>query len=790
MQSTRSFSLIVWVMFLALASAIGRQAAAQEAAAPPAAAKPKPITYVAPTKENYRKFADETEAMLRTDVLGVWFPRTIDNEHGGFYSNFTRDWKPGRSEGKFSVAQGRMTWMAAEIVMHRPELKDQYLPIVKHGVEYLRDVLWDKQYGGFYWGLGDDGKVSPYYTDGKHLYGISFGLYGAAAAYQATKDPAALELAQRTFRWMEEHAHDDKNGGYFEWLTREGKPVQANPETGTGVMIPVALFPAGYKSMNTHIHLLESFSQLYEVWKDEALRRRVEELLAIVRDKVSVEPGVMNLYFTNDWRPIPDHDSYGHDVEAGYLMLEAEDLLGHGHDPRTERMAKLFVDHALAYGWDENFGGFYRDGTTFGKTEDKLKEWWVQFEGLNALLLMHEKYGQKNDAYFKAFQRQWRFLRDYQRDSQFHGIHEMIGTNGAPTVLAKGRIWKEAYHDGRALLNVTERLHNLAEAAGKPVAAQTAAEPVPCEPVNPQATTEVRALLKTICSVSGKAILSGQHNYPNQRSQCSDHTAEVAGKYPYVWGSDFGFAAEGKDAISGRDAMIEEAKRQYAAGSIITLMWHAVRPMDDEPNGWRESVQNRLSDFEWSELLTPGTNLNRRWLAQIDVVAGFLKRLQDAKIPVIWRPYHEANGGWFWWGGRKGEKGFAALYRMMYERFVNYHHLDNLIWVWNSNAPTPNVGAYVDFYPGAQYCDVLATDVYGPFKNNYHDDLVELANGKPIALGEVGVVPAPAVFKDQPKWAWFMVWAGLLDLSNGEMIGELFADPHTRTRGDRLPGKD
>jgi mannobiose 2-epimerase len=291
---------------------------------------------------------------------------------------------------------------------------------------------------------------------------MSFGLYGAAAAYQATKDPRALELAQNAFHWMDEHAHDAQNGGYFEWLTREGKVVPANAGAARVEGVPMAGFPVGYKSMNTHIHLLESFTQLNEVWPDETLRRRIEELVAILRDKICVEPGAMNLYFTVDWRPIPDHDSYGHDVETAYLMLEAEDVLGHGHDLKTERMAKLLVDHALAYGWDETYGGFYRDGTTIGKAEDTRKEWWVQMEGLNALLLMHEKYGSATDAYFKAFQQQWQFIKDRQVDHEFGGVYDTIERDGAVADHTKARIWKEAYHDSRALLNVTERLRKLA----------------------------------------------------------------------------------------------------------------------------------------------------------------------------------------------------------------------------------------------------------------------------------------------------------------------------------------
>jgi mannan endo-1,4-beta-mannosidase len=305
--------------------------------------------------------------------------------------------------------------------------------------------------------------------------------------------------------------------------------------------------------------------------------------------------------------------------------------------------------------------------------------------------------------------------------------------------------------------------------------------PTPCEPVNPNATAEARALLKTICSVSGKNILSGQK------------TAANLGKYPYVWGSDFGFTGGAdKDSIEGRDAMIEEAKKQYAAGSIITLMWHAVRPLEDEPvqpgAGWKGSVQAKLTDDQWAALTTPGTELNRRWLQQIDVVAKHLKRLQEVKIPVLWRPYHENNGDWFWWGGRKGERGFAALYRMMFDRYVNYHRLDNLIWVWNANAPNgKNAGPYYDYFPGLQYADILATDVYGEFKQSHHDELVTLAAGKPVALGEIGAPPPLEALKTQTRYAWFMGWSDIFDRRATDAHKALFADPRTLSRGDALP---
>src|SRR5262249_34695715 len=156
-------------------------------------------------KETYLKIADQAEGVLHRDVLDVWFPRNIDNQNGGFYSGFDRKWQSMPSEGKFSDFQGRMTWICSQIVLQRAELKAKFLPIARHGFDFLSDVLWDKQYGGFFWGVDDRGKISPYFGDRKELYGESFAMYGAAAAYQATKDPKALQLGQHAFRWIDEH---------------------------------------------------------------------------------------------------------------------------------------------------------------------------------------------------------------------------------------------------------------------------------------------------------------------------------------------------------------------------------------------------------------------------------------------------------------------------------------------------------------------------------------------------------------------------------------------------------
>ena len=413
-----------------------------------------------PTKAEYLKLAGEVQHALYADDIDVWFPRSVDKEHGGFHTHFTRDWTWAPGDGKASVMQGRMTWLAAQVAMRDPKLRAEFLPVVRQGVSYLQDVMWDKQYGGFYWGLDDDGRITRTFSDGKHLYGISFCIYGLASAYQATGDPGALELAKKAFLWTDTHAHDAENGGYYEWLSRDGTPIDAKAGNGRLEMGPIG--PVGLKSMNTHIHLLEALTALYRVWPDPVLRARVEEMLAVVRDRISVAPGTMNLYFTNAWRPVPGPDSYGHDVETAYLMLEADALLHGKAGEATERMAKMLVDHALAYGWDAEHGGFFQEGSAWGKPDSSLKEWWVQAEGLNALLMMHERYGKHDPVYFQRFVEQWAFIRDHTIDSRYHGLYNLTKADGTPVTGDKGSIWKGGYHDGRAFWNVTERLRKLA----------------------------------------------------------------------------------------------------------------------------------------------------------------------------------------------------------------------------------------------------------------------------------------------------------------------------------------
>ncbi len=280
------------------------------------------------------------------------------------------------------------------------------------------------------------------------------------------------------------------------------------------------------------------------------------------------------------------------------------------------------------------------------------------------------------------------------------------------------------------------------------------------QPVTPNLSAEAVSLLRYLYGISGQHTLTGQHCVPLLGSTRLVVMQRITKHYPAVFGQDFGFDAPGTwDGINFRQQIVDEAIRRHEQGFIITLMWHAVRPTEDEPVTFRESIQGKLTDQEWKNLITPGTEINERWKSQVDVIAFFLKQLRYAGVPVLWRPYHEMNGEWFWWGKKTGESGYQKLYRMLFERLVNFHGLNNLIWVYNANEVKAGVDPYRQYYPGDDVVDILATDVYTEgFSQENYDQLLALADEKPVALGEVGTMPTLELLRKQPRWTWFMSW--------------------------------
>ena len=421
------------------------------------------------------KIASEMERSIKTELLNKWYPQSVDSTYGGFITTFTYDFKPTGPQDKFIVTQARHTWTTAKAAELYPEV-GYYLSCSGNGFHFLRDFMWDKTFGGFYSMVDRQGKDKSDSKVPKNAYGNAFAIYALAAYYHASRDAAALELAKKSFLWLEQHSHDPVHKGYFQHLQRDGTPVvrdQSIPSTSD----------VGYKDQNSSIHLLEAFTELYGVWKDDLVRQRLEEMLYLIRDKMTTNKGYLTLFFKPDWTPVSfrdssaasimkhkylDHVSFGHDVETAYLMLEASHALGLKNDMQTITVAKRMVDHALKNGWDNNIGGFYNEAYYF-KGRDTIsiiydsKNWWAQAECMNTLLVMADLYPNDPMKYWDQFTKLWNYNKVYLIDHE-HGDWYEQGLDKEPQkkTALKGHIWKATYHQFRALSNCVKNLreHN------------------------------------------------------------------------------------------------------------------------------------------------------------------------------------------------------------------------------------------------------------------------------------------------------------------------------------------
>src|SRR5665213_1144512 len=400
-------------------------------------------------------------------LLDEYYPRNIDTLDGGYLSTFSYDFKPVGTQDKMIVTQARNTWSTAKASLFYHDTS--YISMSRHGFYFLRDKMWDKQYGGFNNLVARDGTPKSIY---KEAYGNAFAIYGLCAYYECSGDTAGLNLAKRTFRWLEKYSHDPIYKGYYQYLNRDGSHVIRTTDIKSTSDI-------GYKDQNSSIHILEALTELYKVWKDPLVKERLREMLLLIRDTIVTSQGYLQMYFTYDWKPISyrdssdavikknhyiDHVSFGHDVETAYLMKEATEALGNMHDGKTLAIGKKMVDTALRNGWDDSLGGFYDEGYYFrdkpGLTiTDKSKNWWSQAEALNTLLMFSDMYPNDPMQYLQKFFKQWQYVQTYLIDHKYGGWYEE-GLDNQPwrKTALKAQIWKCTYHNFRALMNCINRI--------------------------------------------------------------------------------------------------------------------------------------------------------------------------------------------------------------------------------------------------------------------------------------------------------------------------------------------
>jgi cellobiose epimerase len=404
-----------------------------------------------------QRLAGEFERDLRK-LLDVWFPRSIDREKGGFLCDFDRRWKASGAQLKMLEFQARQTVAAARSAIRFPDLP-QLREAAEHGYRYLKDRMWDSDLGGWYRLLDRSGQ--PLEDANKHGHGTSYAIAACVACHELTQNTECLELAKAAFAWLEKHIHDDKHGGYFVFYRRDGSPIVSRPPGARRdeQRDPIGT-PIGFKDANTTSDLLKCFLDLYRVWPDALLRRRIEELLSIIRDRLIVAPGIIHMFAHPDWTPVPDLLRYGQALRSASHILEASRALNGSVDATTAAVSRAVVDTMLSVAWDSERGGFYLAGPGLGPAflegnlaQLRSKVWWVQADGLRTLLAAAHLQPGDTDAYEKAFVRQWEYIKAYLIDAKRGGwLAEGTDTNPAARKGPKAKMWKDASHETEVLL--------------------------------------------------------------------------------------------------------------------------------------------------------------------------------------------------------------------------------------------------------------------------------------------------------------------------------------------------
>lgn len=293
---------------------------------------------------------------------------------------------------------------------------------------------------------------------------------------------------------------------------------------------------------------------------------------------------------------------------------------------------------------------------------------------------------------------------------------------------------------------------------------------------NPDATKEAKALYEYICKTYKNNIISGQQEstWMGSDQYEFDYIYKNTGKYPAIRGLDY--MNDDFDGVNKRAAAWHEK------GGIVTICWHCGC---DFSGSWSESMNTEIKD--WDKALTKGTAEYETLIKGMDKAAAALKKLKEQNIPVLWRPFHEFDGAWFWWG-KGGAENFKKLWIMMYDRYTNYWELDNLIWVLGYSGNGRN---YDKWYPGDEYVDIAGADSYSDGANGKLYEKVNKVVGDkmPIAFHECGRVPTvEQLEKAKADWVWFMTWHTeyITDHNDTKTLKEIYNSKYVITL-DELP---
>ena len=377
------------------------------------------------------------------NILDYWLKNTIDKENGGFIGEINHQNVINNNSEKGAVLNARILWSfsAAYAVEKNPE----YLKTAKRAFQYIKDYFFDNEFGGIFWSLQADGK--PKDTKNQ-IYAIAFVIYGLSEFYKIFKNEDALELAQSLFYKIELYSKDYKNKGYLEAFTRDWQEIEdlrlsekdANEK----------------KTMNTHLHIVEAYSNLYLIWPNPKLKDSIKEILEVIALYfINKYTWHLKLFFDENWKEKEDVISYGHDIEAAWLLQWCAETIEDVDLVRSYQKYAVEFAKSTKEGIDSDGGLWYE----YEPKEQKLiaeKHWWPQAElwigMINAWQLT------QNEEFLEITEKNFEFVEKYIIDHKNGEWIWGVYADYSPILKDKAGFWKCPYHNSRACIELIKRL--------------------------------------------------------------------------------------------------------------------------------------------------------------------------------------------------------------------------------------------------------------------------------------------------------------------------------------------
>ena len=381
-----------------------------------------------------------------SNILSFWMETTLDTKHNGFIGKMDSLGKIHTEAEKGGVLNARILWTFSAAYNHTGNIA--YLEIAKRAFQYIQTYFRDKGLGGVYWTVDYQG--NPLNTR-KQIYSQAFTIYGLAEFYIAIQNEEVLEFAKELFFLIEKYSFDSEHGGYLEAFSRDWKLLGDLRLSEKDCNDP--------KTMNTHLHVLEAYTTLYGVWKDPYLAKQIRGLLAVFENKI-IDNAThhLKLFFDKKWFSQSNNISFGHDIEASWLLLEAAEALNDRN--LIDKFKKIALKMAEA-----STEGLQTDGSMVHEFDqisghyDSHREWWVEAEGMIGFLNAYQI--SKDKKYFKIVQGLWHFTKKYLIDTKsgewIWGVYEDYSP-----MIAEDKVgfWKCPYHNARACMEILKRVNN------------------------------------------------------------------------------------------------------------------------------------------------------------------------------------------------------------------------------------------------------------------------------------------------------------------------------------------